>query len=150
AYIDFDALRRAGILQRLEGSKATEDPDYQAFVRKTNFDYKQDLDAAMVAFTPTGRYLLVKGHFDWKTLRSYAKGEGGECVVSLCTLKGSAADRNISFFPVQSNLMGMAVSEEDTAARHLMNPDPAPDPELPNAPVWLSIPSSVLKAREKM
>ena len=55
AYIDFSELRRGGVLQLLDGSKAGEDPEYQSFVRQTQFDYKKDLDAALVAFAPTGR-----------------------------------------------------------------------------------------------
>jgi len=41
--------------------------------RQTQFDYKKDLDAALVAFAPTGRFLLLKGRFDWKSLRAYVK-----------------------------------------------------------------------------
>src|ERR1700682_4609314 len=40
-FIDFDALRRGGILQTADASKTGEDPDYQRFVRKTNFDYRR-------------------------------------------------------------------------------------------------------------
>ena len=70
-YIDFSRLRAGGILQMLDGSKVGEDPEYQSFVRKTDFDYKQDLDAAMVAFAPKGKYMLLRGRFDWKSLKSY-------------------------------------------------------------------------------
>jgi len=61
AYIDFSELRRGGVLQLLDGSKAGEDPEYPSFVRQTQFDYKKDLDAALVAFAPTGRFLLAQG-----------------------------------------------------------------------------------------
>ena len=71
--VDIDALRRAGILQLLDGSRAGLDPDYQQFVRRINFDYRQDLDSFMIAFAPSGRYMLVRGRFDWKSLRSYAR-----------------------------------------------------------------------------
>ena len=77
AYIDFSDLRRGGILQLLDGSKAGEDPEYQSFVRQTQFDYKKDLDAALVAFAPTGRFLLLKGRFDWKSLRAYVESQHG-------------------------------------------------------------------------
>ena len=70
-FIDFAQLRRAGILQLLDGSKVGEDPEYRSFVRKTEFDYKQDLDTAMVAFAPTGKYMLLRGRFDWKSLYAY-------------------------------------------------------------------------------
>jgi hypothetical protein len=76
-YIDFAALRRAGILDRIEASKLTEDAEYSDFVRKTDFDYKQDLDTAIAAFAPTGKFLLLRGQFDWKSLRSYVASEHG-------------------------------------------------------------------------
>ena len=62
--VDIDALRRAGILQLLDGSRAGLDPDYQQFVRRVNFDYRQDLDSFMIAFAPAGRFMLVRGRFD--------------------------------------------------------------------------------------
>jgi len=52
--IDFAALRGSGILQALEDSKVAEEPDYQAFVHQTDFNWKQDLDGAILAFAPTG------------------------------------------------------------------------------------------------
>ena len=55
-------------------SKVGEDPEYQAFVRKTEFDYKQDLETALVAFAPTGKFMLLKGRFDWKSLSNYVRG----------------------------------------------------------------------------
>lgn len=150
AYVDFSALRRSGILQLLDGSKVTEDPEYQAFVRKTDFDYKQDLDSVLVAFTPMGKFLLASGRFDWKSLHSYVNGEKGQCYNSFCKLGGSTPDRHISFFPLQRNVMAMAVSPDDSAALRLQAVSPGPPPEVPAAPVWLSIPASVLQSRDTL
>jgi len=146
AYIDFSELRRGGILQLLDGSKAGEDPEYQSFVRQTRFDYKQDLDAALVVFAPTGRFLLLKGRFDWKSLRAYVESQNGKCVNSFCRMTGSAPERRISFFPLRSNLMALAVSPDASAAQRLDEAASGPDPQVPAAPVWLSIPTSVLKS----
>ena len=150
AYIDFNELRRGGVLQLLDGAKAGEDPEYQSFVRHTQFDYKQDLDAAIVAFGPTGRFLFVKGRFDWKSLRAYAESQDGKCVNSFCRMTGSAPERRISFFPVRSNLMAMAVSTDDWAALRLNSAASGPEPEVPDAPVWLSIPTSVLRSGDSL
>ena len=149
AYIDFDFLRRTGILEKLLGSKAAQDPDYQSFIDKTGFDAQEDLEAALLAFAPDARYILVKGQFDWKKLKSYARDQGGSCQASLCSLRGSAPQRNISFFPVRPNLMGMAVSQDETAARHLQEENTRPDPEVPKAPVWVWIPPAALKSHEQ-
>jgi hypothetical protein len=146
-YLDFAALRRAGVLQLLDGSKAAEEPDYQAFVRKTDFDYRQDLDSALVAFAPSGKYMLLKGRFDWRSLRSYVESQQGHCYNSLCNMEGSAPERRISFFPLQPNLMAMAVSPEESAVLRLQSVGP-PVPETPQAAVWLSIPPSALQAHD--
>jgi hypothetical protein len=145
AYIDFDALRRAGILQLLDGSKVGEDPEYRGFVKKTQFNYLQDLDAAMVAFAPNGKFMLLKGRFDWPSLHSYVEGAQGKCYNSLCRMVGSAPERRISFFPVLPNLMAMAVSPDESAALRMTTPADLPYAAPPNAPVWLSIPPSSLK-----
>jgi hypothetical protein len=150
AYIDFSELRRGGILQLLDGSKAGEDAEYQSFVRQTQFDYKKDLDAAIVAFAPTGRFLLLKGRFDWKSLRAYVESQNGKCANSFCRMTGSTLERRISFFPLRSNLMALAVSPDDSAALRLESAVSGPDPQVPAAPVWLSIPTSVLKSSDSL
>ncbi len=144
-YIDFAALRRAGVLDLLEGAKAGQDPDYQRFVQKTNFDYRQDLDSALVAFAPGGNYMLVRGRFDWGSLHAYAREQGGGCVNAFCRMTGSSRDRQISFFRIQTGLMGLAVSPDDSAAARLQEAPAGPDPEVPGDPIWLSIPASVLR-----
>jgi hypothetical protein len=149
-YVDFRELRRGGILQLLDGSKVGEDPEYRAFVQQTEFDYKQDLDAALVAFAPAGKFILVRGHFEWATLRAYVAAHEGRCNNAFCKVAGSTADRHISFFPVQSNLMALAVSSDDSAARRMNDAAPGPNPEIPDAPIWLSIPPSIMKSGQKL
>ena len=127
-----------------------EDPEYQSFVRKTDFDYKQDLDTAMVAFAPKGKYMLLKGRFDWKSLKSYVLASDGRCNNSFCKMAGSTPEKRISFFPMQSNLMAMAVSDDDVAALRMNTVDARPDAEIPNAPIWLSIPPSVVKSGQSL
>ena len=150
AYLDFSELRRGGVLQLLDGSKAGEDPEYRSFVRQTQFDYKKDLDAAIVAFAPTGRFLLLKGRFDWKSLRAYVESQHGSCASEFCRMTGSAPERRISFFPLRSNLMALAVSPDESAALRLENAVSGPDPQVPAAPVWLSIPTSMLKSGDSL
>jgi hypothetical protein len=149
-YVDFRELRRGGILQLLDGSKVGEDPEYRAFVRQTEFDYKQDLDAALVAFAPSGKFMLVRGHFEWTTLRTYVAAQEGHCNNTFCKVIGSTPDRHISFFPVQPNLMALAVSSDESAALQMNQAAPGPDPEIPNAPIWLSIPPSIMKSGQKL
>lgn len=149
-YIDFSRLRAGGILQLLSASKVGEDPEYQSFVHQTDFDYKQDLDAAMVAFAPKGKYMLLKGRFDWKNLIDYVHNSEGKCNNSFCKLLGSSPEKRISFFPLQTNLMAMAVSEDDVAALRMNTVDSRADAEIPNAPIWLSIPPSVVRSGQSL
>jgi hypothetical protein len=149
-WVDFEQLRRAGILQLLDGPKAGEDPDYRSFVRQTNFDYKRDLDRAGAAFAPTGKFLLLAGRFDWKSLRAYAGSQGGRCEGDLCRMQGSTPDRRISFFALRSNLMALAVSQDDSAALRLHAASDASPQQAPNAPIWLSIPTGMLRSGENL
>jgi len=149
-YVDFSRLRAGGILTLLDGSKVGEDEEYKTFVSKTDFNYKEDLDSAMVAFAPKGKYMLLKGRFDWKNLIAYVHDSGGRCNNSFCKLLGSSPEKRISFFPMQTNLMAMAVSEDDVAALRMNTVDPRADAEIPNAPIWLSIPPSVVKSGQSL
>jgi hypothetical protein len=149
-WIDFAALRRAQLLQLLDGAKAGQDPEYQTFVRQTRFDYMNDLDSAMVSLAPTGNFFLVKGRFDWKSLRNYVDQLDGTCLNSLCRVSGSGPDRRISFFPIRRDLMAMAASPDEWAAQRLSTPRPGPDPVVPDAPVWLTFPGSLLKSSRNL
>ena len=165
-YFDFAALRRAGVLSLVESQKAGADPEYQDFVRKTGFDYQRDLDTAIAAFAPTGKYLLLHGRFDWDRLRSYVQSEGGRCDGELCRVAGSTPDRQISFsplgldwitplgfasrIPLRGGWMALAVSQDESAALRMQNENPSAAFGLPVAPVWLSIPSAVLKSGESL
>ena len=145
-YVDFAALRAGGILQMLDGAKVGEEPEYRTFVAKTEFDYKQDLDAAMLAMSPTGNYILAKGRFDWKSLALYVRSQDGNCNNSFCRMTGSSPERRISFFPLQSGLMALAVAGDEAAALRMNSVDPRPDREMPNAPLWLAIPPSIVRS----
>ena len=148
--VDFRALRRAGILQLLDGSAAGQDPEYQTFVRKTGFNYQRDLDRAITAFAPTGKFLLLEGRFDWPRLRAYAAEQGGGCDRDLCRMQGSLPERRISFFPLRSGMMALAVSPDASAALRLATSAPSPPAVLPAAPVWVSVPVAMLHSGENL
>ena len=145
-YVDFDALRRGGSLQLTSRSKVTEEPDYQAFVASTGFDYKSDLDAAAAAFRSDGDFFTVRGRFDWKKLQAYAQSQGGSCYNDLCRLAGSTPNRQISFLRLEAGVMALAVSPDAMAATRLAGKaSPRPVQDLPRQPVWLSVPSAALR-----
>jgi hypothetical protein len=149
-YIDFNALRRAGLLQLLDGSQFGQEPEYVKFVGDTDFNYMQDLDSALAAFAPSGKYILAKGRFDWKALNAYARKQNGECYNALCQMGGSTPDRNISFLPLQSGLMALAVSSDAEAAVRMEATDTSALIPAPDAPVWMFLPPSMLKSQDNL
>ena len=66
-------------------------------------------------------------------------------------MSGSTPERRISFFPVQANLMALAVSTDPLAAARLGDPQPGmvQPLELPGDPVWMTVPADALKGAEK-
>jgi len=146
-YLDMAALRRLGVMDRLfDNAKVGQDPEYQRFIQQIDFDFRNDLDTAMLALAPTGKYMLLRGHFDWPALYKYVDGQGGHCNNGMCNMTGSTLERHISFFPLQRGMMALAVAATDGAADRLNSLDQRPDAELPNAPIWLVIPPSVLRS----
>lgn len=147
--IDFASLRHAGVLRFFDASKMGREPDYEKFVEETQFNYTQDLDYAVAAFGPYGKFILARGRFDWKALRAYAIQQGGQCYNSLCRMPGSAPDRHISFMSIQTHLIALAVSAEDDAAL-LMQSSEAPIGAVslpaPDAAVWMYLPPAILKS----
>src|SRR5262245_56865960 len=125
-----------------------EEPEYRVFVNRTSFNYKEDLDSVLVALGPRGKYFLLRGRFDWKALHKYAIGEGGHCNNTLCNMAGSTEERKISFFPLQPDIMALAVAPGESAAVNLQESRPEVTNDLPDAPVWFSIPPSALQSGE--
>jgi hypothetical protein len=144
AYVDLQTLRKGGVMQMIENSRTPEDREYTDFVRRTGFDYKRDLDAAMISFAPAGKYMLLRGRFNWSKLKEYAASAEGECDATMCRMTGSHADQSISFFLLRPDLLALAVSQDDGAALRLRQSDDAADAAVPAAPLWLRFaPSSV-------
>lgn len=150
-YVDFGALRQAGILDLMAGSRMADEPEYRVFMDSTGFDYRTDLDSALISFHPKATFFFVRGRFDWKRLQAHAIGQGGSCRNSLCQLPGSTPDRNISFFPAQRDLMALAVAPGKSAATAMQASNGALRlSEAPNQPVWLSAPASVLREPSRL
>jgi hypothetical protein len=148
-YVDLSALRQNGVL-RLISSAGEVEPEYQAFVNKTSFDYTQDLDAVLASFSPSGKYFLVRGRFDWNRLEEYATSQGGRCLYTFCSLNGSKPDRKISYFPLQRTLMGLAVSQRSDAAQDLQQNDATQTFHPPAKPLWISLPGAMLKGAQPL
>jgi hypothetical protein len=144
-YADFRALRKAGVLSVLAASRVTQEPEYRAFVDRTGFDYLNDLESALVSFHPSGTFFLLKGRFDWKALKDFTVAQGGTCYNALCRMAGSTPERKISYFPLQPNVMALAVSNDDYAATHMQERQRPLEIEIPPEPVWWRMPVPALK-----
>jgi hypothetical protein len=150
-HINVDSLRESGILARVSAADVVEEPEYRAFVSRTGFDYKRDLDTATVAFAPEGVFFILKGRFNWNALKAYVERERGACRDGLCEMAGSKPDRMISFLPLRSNVMGMAVSPSPGAATVLRSrSDRTRDIAVQDEPLWISIPPASLEELDKL
>jgi hypothetical protein len=150
-HIDVAALRDSGLLARLAGSTVAEEPEYRAFVERTGFDYRRDLDAATLAFSPGQIYLLLRGRFETNTLRRYAEGQGGVCDGQGCRMQGSRPERQISFLPLRDNVFAMSVGLRGGAAADLRRkPTSARPIAVPPDPLWVSLSPAALRDYEKL
>jgi hypothetical protein len=144
---DFSALRGAGLLP---ASKTPIDPDYKQFLDGTGFDYKRDLDSAIVSLSASGNFFIARGRFNWNKLRDYAVRQGGSCYEQLCRMPGSTPERHISFLPLRGDTIALAVGANDLEAVRLTKAgDPVTTP-LPSAPVWLSVPGAELRKQSAL
>jgi hypothetical protein len=144
-YIDFHALRNAGVLRLLGASRMLQEPEYRSFIEQTGFDYLNDLDSALVSFHSSGTYFLLRGRFDWKNLAEYTVNQGGSCYNTLCKINGSTPERKISYFPLQPGIMALAVSQDDSAVTRLEERRPRRKIEIPAEPVWSLIPAGAIR-----
>lgn len=142
-YVSVEALRASGLLKP-NAKPNTREPEYEAFIAKSGFNWEKDMDSVLWSSTKDGRFFFVTGHFDWDQLEKFVAQEGGECRDSFCTLAGSVPDRQISFFPWRTNVMAMAVSPDRYAAdrmrieyRYLLEP--------PASPFWIHASPNSLK-----
>ncbi len=149
-YIDVDAMRRSGILSLVAGSKAVEEPDYQQFVNETKFDYRQDLDAIAAALKDGKVYFALRGRFHWKNLTDYAARQGGSCHGDFCVVAGSQPNRRISFYPLQRDVLAMAISPDDFAAYQVASQPVKLAMSPPKEPMWAIIPAVALQRMDDL
>jgi len=138
--IDVGALRDAGLLHLIAGSKATEEADYTSFVEQTAFDYRSDLDLICASFHTNANYFAVKGRFHWPSLQRYATNQGGQCNNGFCTMPSAQPNRRVSFYLLKQNVLALASSSSGSNA-YAINPDRSRilPREQPFAPVWWSV-----------
>jgi hypothetical protein len=134
-FADFTMLRQAGMVKLLSPA-AKEAPEYTQFVRQTDFDYSKDIDAIAGAIDGDQLVFLIRGRFDWGSLRRYAQDHGGHCKDKLCRVPTREPDRWLSFRPLTSDVMVLRLGRA-------VSPEPkwtiAADGPIPQAPVWIKL-----------
>jgi hypothetical protein len=140
-YIDVGQLRSSGLLDVLAGSKASEEADYRGFVEQTGFDYRTDLDAVAAAFLHGDVYFAIKGRFDMKRLSKYALSQQGQCENTTCRMPASQPNRHISFYPLGSGALALAVSGAERGVSMIAPGETKSISQIPSAPLWISAPS---------
>jgi hypothetical protein len=128
-FINIDQLRDGGLLD----VKTVEEPDYRRFADEIGFDYRTDLDAA------------ARGHFDWKRLTEYALAQQGKCNNGICSMPGSQPDRIISFYPLSTEVLALAVSDNPQGVAMVARPRGKNGIAVPSSAFWISAPGADFK-----
>ena len=150
-HADVAALRRAGLLDLIAGSRAAEESEYKTFVTQSGFNYREHLDTVLASFQRDQAYLLLRGSFDWKALADYARRQGGACEDGFCRMPASTPNRYISFFALRARVMALSSGPNPWGAAAMRSPVTT-RPPIRSAlkPVWLYVPGSAFRPAEGM
>ncbi len=149
-YLNVAALRSAGILDTIAGSKSLEDAEYRKFVDDTGFDYRKDLDELAIAFRDGDVFYAAQGRFNWDKLAAFAPSHGGKCDQFICTTPGSQPGRNVSYYMPRSGTLALATSRTASAG-DMVGPGTWHDaPMIGDAGLWVSTPPFVFADLNKM
>ena len=144
-FADVKLLRRAGMLNLLDGSKIQHDPDYENFVRETGFDYANDLDVLAGAAQNQQLFFLLQGRFRWDQLRQYASNHGGTCASDFCKFPNAKNGRWAGFLPIQPDVLALAIGTSPNGANQLKPSGRKLNTPLPPQPVWVSLSENLLR-----
>lgn len=132
AFVDVELLRRTGVLERLAGARGAEDAEYQRFVAQSGFNYREHLDAVVMARRGTAQYAVIAGRFEPGRLEAYAVKSAGVCAAKYCYVPGAPP---ISFVPIREGLYAFASGSGD--ARELLAAHaPAVKGDFLGSPIW--------------
>lgn len=149
-YIDVDKLRRAGLLEVFAGSKSVEDVEYRKFIEDTGFDYRVDLDRVAISFQPNQRSAIARGKYDWRKINQYLAASGGVCHNMVCDVKPDPLlQRWVSYYPVRPDVLALYSGPAEQGAL-LVGAARGPIGQWPDAPVWISVPTSVWARAEDL
>jgi hypothetical protein len=144
-FLNVEALRGASLLDVIAGPKTVEDADYRHFADEIGFDYRTDLDGVAAVFVHGDFYAAARGRFDWKQLTAYARAQRGQCVNEICSLPASQPGRFVSFYPLNNQVLALAVSDSPQGAATIVPPSGKSGIVVPAAAFWISAPGTDFK-----
>jgi hypothetical protein len=142
--VDLAAMRQAGLLDLLAGSAAEQEADYREFVERTGFDYRTDLDRALIAVRGESVFGLMVGRFDWNVISGYAEDQQAMCRSSFCRMVGSRPGHTVSFFPLRKDILALASSTDEWAAFQLQKNPSITRPRIGPEPIVVLVPKRLL------
>ncbi|MEZ5356652.1 MAG: hypothetical protein R2762_28785 [Bryobacteraceae bacterium] len=144
-FVDTQTLRRAGLLEMLAGSRASEELDYRRFVEAVQFDYREDLDVICGVLAGARSNFILKGRLSWADIRAYAERHGAQCRAGYCGLEGRSPDRFLSFYPISEDVLSIGIDEDIWAAAGTRKQHAEPAGFwIPPQPFWVAVPGKVL------
>lgn len=145
-YVDIQTLRRAGLLDTLLGSRASEELDYRRFVEAVQFDYREDLDTVVGVFAGKRSNFILKGRMNWPAIRGYAQQHGAECRAGYCSIQGRTPDRILSFYPIYTDVLSLSIHRDRWGAKSTTTErQQLPGFWIPQQPFWVALPAAVLR-----
>lgn len=144
-YANIAALRNGGYLKALGVSERSQEAEYREFLKQTEFDYERDLESLAGASDGNQLFFVVKGRFQWPSLRRYATDHGGRCDGAICSAPASTPGKWASFLEIQPDVLALAVSGDRSAVLALSPRRDIAPKTLPQWPVWVNVSHSVLR-----
>jgi len=113
AYLDLENLRNDPLIDRIAAMAApvTVDRDYADFVSATGFDYRRDLDRAVIAGTTEQTLAIAEGRFDQEKIKQYVLRSGSlerEGDRAVYVMKSATPGKSISLSFLSKNRIAIA------------------------------------------
>ncbi len=144
AFLNVKALRQSGWLEAIAGGRANEDVEYQAFVRATGFDYREDLTTIVANFGPENNVFVLRGRFDWQQIYGYLRDNGGKCVNSVCGME-SKKGFFVSAMPLAEDVLAVGTGISDRVVYTAQTIHPRSRTPIPSEPFWVELSKAYLQ-----
>ena len=143
-FLNIGALRQSGLLDAIAGKRDEEEPEYQAFVRETGFNYRDDLDAVLAHFAIDFNIFILRGRFSWQQIGGHMRANGGQCLNGVCWMQ-VARGRYVSALPLSANVVAIGTGGHRNVVYSALPLRTNAIPTLPSEPLWAELSEDFLK-----